>query len=99
MRFVFSESLSKKFASLVLGRRRCSIPGTPGRRWRRPIERLLPNGPLLDFFWSWRFLVRELLAVICTPLPKARVFHAVATGFSGLVGQLRKAGREDAVRW
>ncbi len=46
----------------------------------------MPNGPLLDFFWSWRFLVRSLLAVTSAPLPKARVFHAVATGYSGLVG-------------
>jgi glycosyltransferase involved in cell wall biosynthesis len=53
-------------------------------------ERLLPTGPLLDFFWSWRFLVRSLLAVINTPLPQARVFHAVATGFSGLVGSYAK---------
>jgi glycosyltransferase involved in cell wall biosynthesis len=53
-------------------------------------ERLLPNGPLLDFFWSWRFLVRSLLAVMSTPLPRARVFHAVATGFSGLVGSYAK---------
>ena len=53
-------------------------------------ERLLPDGPLLDFFWSWRFLVRSLLAVISTPLPQARVFHAVATGFSGLMGSYAK---------
>jgi polysaccharide biosynthesis protein PelF len=52
----------------------------------RAYERLLPNGPLLDFFWSWRFLVRSLLAMVSTPLPQARVFHAVATGFSGVVG-------------
>ena len=49
-------------------------------------QRFLPNGPLLDFFWSWRFLVRSLLAIMSTPLPQARVFHAAATGFSGLVG-------------
>lgn len=49
-------------------------------------ERLLPNGPLLDFFWSWRFLVRSVLAVTSTPLPQCRVFHAVATGYAGLVG-------------
>ncbi len=53
-------------------------------------ERLLPNGPLLDFFWSWRFLVRSLLAVMSTALPQARVFHAVATGYSGLVGSTAK---------
>jgi glycosyltransferase involved in cell wall biosynthesis len=55
-------------------------------------ERLLPNGSLLDFFWSWRFLMRSLLAVVATPVPQARVFHAVATGFSGLVGSRAKIG-------
>jgi len=55
-------------------------------------ERLLPNGSLLDFFWSWRFLIRSLLAVVATPLPQARVFHAVATGFAGLVGSCAKIG-------
>jgi len=53
-------------------------------------QRLLPNGPLLDFFWSWRFLVRSLLAVMSAPLPQARVFHSVATGFSGLMGSYAK---------
>src|SRR5260370_16544590 len=53
-------------------------------------KRLLQDGALLDFFWSWWFLVRSLLAVISTPLPQARVFHAVATGFSGLVGSYAK---------
>ena len=53
-------------------------------------SRLLPNGPILDFFWSWRFLVRSLLAVVSAPLPQARVFHAVATGFAGLVGSYAK---------
>jgi len=52
--------------------------------------RLLPHGPLLDFFWSWRFLVQSVLAVASTPLPRVRLFHAVATGFSGLVGSYAK---------
>jgi polysaccharide biosynthesis protein PelF len=47
---------------------------------------LLPDGPLVDFFWSWRFLARSLLAIITTPVPNARVFHAVSTGYAGLVG-------------
>jgi polysaccharide biosynthesis protein PelF len=61
--------------------------------WRAMEEayaRLLPNGPLLDFFWSWRFLVRSVLAITSTPLPRSGVFHAVATGFSGLVGSYAK---------
>ena len=49
-------------------------------------QELLPDGPLIDFFWSWRFLARSLLAIISTPLPDARVFHAVSTGYAGMVG-------------
>ena len=45
---------------------------------------LLPSSPLLDFFWSWRFLLRSVLAIARTPLPQVRVFHAAGTGFSGL---------------
>jgi polysaccharide biosynthesis protein PelF len=57
--------------------------------WRateQAYQRLLNDGSLLDFFWSWRFLARSVLAVLHAPLPQARVFHAVATGFSGLLG-------------
>jgi len=47
---------------------------------------LLVDGPLVDFFWTWRFLARSILSIITAPLPKARVFHAVSTGYAGLVG-------------
>jgi glycosyltransferase involved in cell wall biosynthesis len=60
------------------------------RAMEEAYQRLLPNCPLLDFFWSWRFLVRSLLAVTSVPLPKAHVFHAVATGFAGLIGSYAK---------
>ena len=50
----------------------------------------LPDGSFIDFFWSWRFLARSLLAVVNTPLPRVRVFHAVATGFAGIVGAYAK---------
>jgi polysaccharide biosynthesis protein PelF len=61
----------------------------------RVYRELLPNGPLIDFFWSWRFLAHSLLSVINTTLPRARIFHAVATGYCGLVGAYAKhaAGR------
>lgn len=51
---------------------------------------LLPDGSLLDFFWSWRFMAQGLLSIITTPLPKARIFHSVATGYCGLVGAYAK---------
>jgi glycosyltransferase involved in cell wall biosynthesis len=49
-------------------------------------RQMLPNGPLLDFFWSWRFLARGVLSLITTKLPPARIFHAVSTGYAGLLG-------------
>ena len=52
------------------------LDSKPGwQAMEQAFERLLPNGSLLDFFWSWRFLMRGLLAVVSTPLPEARVFH------------------------
>ena len=67
------------------------LDSKPGwKAMEQAYERLLPNGSLLDFFWSWRFLIRSLLAVVATPLPQARLFHAVATGFAGLVGSCAK---------
>lgn len=56
----------------------------------RVYETTLPSVPLVDFFWSWRFLVRCLLAVATMRLPKAKIYHAVATGYSGLVATYAK---------
>ena len=52
----------------------------------RVYREVLPTGPMIDFFWSWRFLARSLLAIVTTKLPDVRVFHAVSTGYAGLVG-------------
>ena len=53
-------------------------------------QRALPTGPLVEFFWSWRFLARSLLAVASAPIPPAKVYHAVATGYAGLFGACAK---------
>ena len=56
----------------------------------RVYHETLPNGSLIDFFWTWRFLARSLLAIVTAPLPDATVFHAVSTGYAGLVGAFAK---------
>jgi len=53
-------------------------------------QRALPTGPLVEFFWSWRFLARSLLAVAAAPVPPAKVYHSVATGYAGLFGACAK---------
>lgn len=48
--------------------------------------RLLPDAPLLDFFWTWRVMLRSLIAILGAPLPDASVYHAISTGYAGLLG-------------
>ncbi|WP_417845111.1 GT4 family glycosyltransferase PelF [Thalassospira sp.] len=44
----------------------------------------------LDFFWSWRILVGGILATTRFSLPKARCYHAVSTGYAGLLAARAK---------
>jgi glycosyltransferase involved in cell wall biosynthesis len=52
---------------------------------RHMYERSVPHGSFLQYFWSWRALVGGLLAVLRAPLPAARCYHAVSTGYAGLM--------------
>ncbi|OSM04917.1 putative group 1 glycosyl transferase [Magnetofaba australis IT-1] len=47
-------------------------------------ERLLPEGPFLDFFWTWRFLVGNLFSLLLADIPPAKLYHTVSTGYAGL---------------
>ena len=38
----------------------------------------------LDYFWSWRALMGGLFSLALAPMPKARVYHTVSTGYAGL---------------
>ena len=49
-------------------------------------DRIGADSSFLDFFWSWRSLASAVLAVLLPPLPAARCYHAVSTGFAGLLG-------------
>jgi len=39
----------------------------------------------IDYFWSWRGLFESLYSVLLAELPKAGVYHAVSTGYAGLL--------------
>ncbi len=45
----------------------------------------VPRSSFLDFFWSWRSLVGGLYSVLLADLPDASVYHAVCTGYAGLL--------------
>ncbi|MEZ5851284.1 MAG: GT4 family glycosyltransferase PelF [Hyphomicrobiaceae bacterium] len=45
----------------------------------------MPFGSFLHFFWAWRALLGGLLAVLEFPLPKAKVYHTISTGYAGVL--------------
>ena len=44
----------------------------------------------VDFFWTFRYTYLPIFTIFETALPQAHVYHAVSTGFSGLLGALTK---------
>jgi polysaccharide biosynthesis protein PelF len=51
---------------------------------QRMYERAVPRSSFLHYFWTWRALAGGLYAVMLSNLPRARVYHAVSTGYAGL---------------
>ncbi len=45
----------------------------------------MPRTPFLDYFWSWRGLFGGLFSILLAPLPKAKSYHALCTGYAGLL--------------
>ena len=52
----------------------------------------MPYGSFLHFFWAWRALLGGLLATLEFPLPKAKVYHTISTGYAGVLAA--RAGLE-----
>ncbi|MBM3728428.1 MAG: DUF3492 domain-containing protein [Acidobacteria bacterium] len=50
----------------------------------RMYERCQPDSSFLEYFWGWRALVGGLYSTLLCPLPKARVYHTICTGYVGL---------------
>ena len=57
----------------------------------RAYNAIAPNAPLVDFFWTWRNFATCIIALASAPLPRAKSYHALATGYSGLFGARAKA--------
>ena len=52
----------------------------------------MPYGSFLHFFWAWRALLGGLLATLEFPLPKAKIYHTISTGYAGVLAA--RAGLE-----
>jgi glycosyltransferase involved in cell wall biosynthesis len=46
--------------------------------------------PLIDTFFTWRSTHMPLMHVLQARLPRARVYHAVSTGYAGVLGAVGK---------
>lgn len=53
-------------------------------------NRVLPESSFLNYFWTWRALFGGLFSCLTAPLPDARVYHAISTGYAGLVAARAK---------
>jgi glycosyltransferase involved in cell wall biosynthesis len=51
----------------------------------RMYKSTMPNTSFLDYFWSWRGLFGGLYSILLAPLPKAKSYHALCTGYAGLL--------------
>ncbi|MCP8883723.1 GT4 family glycosyltransferase PelF [Devosia sp. XJ19-1] len=74
--------------------------GPPGRRvsldtllnspqaWRTLCHHYssMSHAAFLGYFWAWRTLVGGLFRALTCPYPEARIYHAVSTGYAGLIG-------------
>jgi polysaccharide biosynthesis protein PelF len=50
----------------------------------RMYQKRMPTGSFLHYFWAWRALLGGLFATLEFPLPKARIYHTISTGYAGV---------------
>jgi len=58
-------------------------------------ERLAPEASFLDFFWHFRSMHLPLVRLLGAPPPSASIYHAVCTGYAGLLAAVwsHRSGR------
>ena len=50
----------------------------------RIYRKTMPKTSFIDYFWSWRVLFGGLFSILLAPMPDAKVYHALCTGYAGL---------------
>jgi glycosyltransferase involved in cell wall biosynthesis len=51
----------------------------------RLYQRIMPHASFLQHFWGWRSLLGGLYSMLLPPLPRARVYHTICTGYAGVL--------------
>jgi len=68
-----------------------------GESWdtvTRFYEKYGENVSFVDFFWTWRSIYLPLIQTLTAPIPRARLYHTVSTGYAGLFASMAKARAE-----
>ncbi|HET6282320.1 MAG TPA: GT4 family glycosyltransferase PelF [Polyangia bacterium] len=62
-------------------------------------EKVAPDAPFLDLFWHFRAIHVPLLRILSKPVVEASCYHAVSTGYAGLLAAVwsHRSGRPLAV--
>ena len=53
-------------------------------------ERRYPQIVFSDFLWTMRSIYLPMFLILKTNLPKADIYHCVATGYAGILGSMAK---------
>lgn len=53
-------------------------------------EDSFPDHSFLDYFWSYRAIAGGVYSTLLAPLPQADIYHAMSTGYAGLMGARAK---------
>jgi polysaccharide biosynthesis protein PelF len=66
---------------------------------RRMYDAIMPHASFLQFYWAWRALFGGLFAILKSELPRASTYHAISTGYAGLLAARAalETGRPAAV--
>lgn len=51
----------------------------------RMYQSTMPKTSFLDYFWSWRGLFGGLFSILLSPIPPAKAYHALCTGYAGVM--------------
>ena len=54
-------------------------------------EDRFPQINISDFLWTMRSIYLPLFLILKTPIPKADIYHCVATGYAGVLGGMAKS--------
>jgi polysaccharide biosynthesis protein PelF len=68
--------------------------------WRTLVamyEARYAESSMLDYFWSWRALFGSVFSVLLCPLPEAKAYHSLCTGYAGLLAARAKIEKNRPV--